>query len=176
MSYSGIQGLGFSELSALNSAASTAPFVTGALREVKFVGSGSGFKNPRREIGAINPNGPKPPPGGYGGYLRSKIGAPPADMPDPHAHHIVFKEGLGLEQKALVKEGHDLLREYDIDPILGLENLTWAPNRVAGQHGVEALRNAVDNLKAVKQFGGTREDIIEKLRELGELAARRRNP
>jgi hypothetical protein len=53
VSYSGIQGLGFSELSALRSAASTAPFVADALHEVKFVGSGSGFKNPQRQYGAI---------------------------------------------------------------------------------------------------------------------------
>ncbi|PEK20362.1 hypothetical protein COE73_28645, partial [Bacillus pseudomycoides] len=31
-----------------------------------------------------------------------------------------------------------------IDSILGLENLVRAPNRVKGQHSIEALRNVVD--------------------------------
>ncbi|EOK5607345.1 hypothetical protein ACM6UC_003276 [Vibrio parahaemolyticus] len=30
----------------------------------------------------------------FGAYLRSVVGPPPKDMPDPHVHHILF-EGLG---------------------------------------------------------------------------------
>jgi hypothetical protein len=110
----------------------------------------------------------------YGSYLRDRVGPAPEDMIDPHAHHILFKEGNGAAQKALVQEGQEILRRYDIDPILGTENLTWAPNRVVGQHSFDALQNVVDNLKTIDQFGGTRADMVQKLQELGQLAARRK--
>nr|WP_081257756.1 AHH domain-containing protein [Bacillus wiedmannii] len=110
----------------------------------------------------------------YGAYLKKNIGDPPKDMYDPHAHHIVFKKGNGKVQKELVKEGQEILKEYDIDPILGLENLVWAPNRVKGQHGIEALRNVVDNLKKVRDAGGDRDDILKMLNKLGDIAKRRK--
>ncbi|MGD6816619.1 T7SS effector LXG polymorphic toxin [Metabacillus sp. 113a] len=110
----------------------------------------------------------------YGAYLRKNKGAPPEDMYDPHAHHIVFKKGNGKEQKELVKEGQEILIEYDIDPISGLENLVWAPNRVKGQHGIEALRNVVENIKKVKDAGGDRDDMVEMLEKLGDIAKRRK--
>ncbi|MEH7362090.1 T7SS effector LXG polymorphic toxin [Priestia megaterium] len=110
----------------------------------------------------------------YGAYLKKNIGNPPNNMYDPHAHHIVFKKGNGAAQKELVKEGQEILREYDIDPILGLENLVWAPNRVKGQHGIEALTNVVDNIRKVRDAGGDREDMVEMLEKLGDIAKRRR--
>lgn len=110
----------------------------------------------------------------FGAYLRDLIGPAPEDMVDPHAHHILFKEGNGVDQKALVQEGQALLRRFDIDPVYGVENLTWAPNRIAGQHGIDALRNVTDSLNQVEQFGGTRADIVKKLQELGQLAAQRK--
>ncbi|MBI1889492.1 MAG: LysM peptidoglycan-binding domain-containing protein, partial [Burkholderiales bacterium] len=110
----------------------------------------------------------------FGAHLRQLIGDPPPGMIDPHAHHILFKEGNGAAQKALVQEGQALLKRYDIDPIMGVENLTWAPNRVAGQHGIDALRNVVNSLKQVEQFGGDRAAIVKKLQELGQLAAQRK--
>ncbi|WP_179867017.1 hypothetical protein [Bacillus pseudomycoides] len=61
-----------------------------------------------------------------------------------------------------------------IDSILGLENLVRAPNRVKGQHSIEALRNVVDRLREVRDNGGGRDDIVEKLRDLGDIAQRRR--
>ena len=114
----------------------------------------------------------------FGKYLRSKIGGPPADMVDPHAHHILFKKGLGPAQQALVQEGQAILLEYEIDPIFGLENLVWAPYRITGQHDYAALKNVVDQLKAVRDFGGTyefvRKRLIKQLKLLGEQAASRR--
>ncbi|WP_419960704.1 hypothetical protein [Psychrobacillus sp. BM2] len=95
-------------------------------------------------------------------------------MYDPHAHHIVFKKGNGVSQKELVKEGQEILKEYDIDPILGLKNLVWAPNRVKGQHGIEALSNVVDNIKKVRDAGGDRDDMVEMLNKLGDVAKRRK--
>jgi hypothetical protein len=44
----------------------------------------------------------------------------------------------------LVREAQDILRQYDIDPIYGPENLNWAPNRVQGQHSIDALQPLVE--------------------------------
>ena len=73
-----------------------------------------------------------------------------------------------------MKEGQAILREYGIDPFFGKENLVWAPNRVAGQHHVADLRQTIDNLKAVRDLGGSRADIVEQLRLAGERAAGRK--
>ncbi|WP_232230193.1 AHH domain-containing protein [Bacillus sp. J37] len=109
----------------------------------------------------------------FGKYLRKLVGDPPAGMINPHAHHILFKKGLGEAQQQLVQEGQELLRRYGIDPIIGKENLVWAPNAVIGQHSLGALENVVNHLKTVEAEGGDFEDIVEALEELGVLASRR---
>lgn len=48
----------------------------------------------------------------FGKYLRGLIGGPPTAMIDPHAHHILFKKGLGQKQKELVAEGQEILKRY----------------------------------------------------------------
>jgi len=110
----------------------------------------------------------------FGKYLRELIGDPPADMVNPHAHHILFKKGLGEAQQELVQEGQEILRKYGIEPIIGKENLVWAPNRIAGQHNISALENVVNQLKAVDAAGADLDDIIEILEDLGKQAASRR--
>ena len=76
---------------------------------------------------------------GWGPYLREIKGPAPDGMYNPHAHHVLFKSGLGADQKALVKEGQEILRGYKIDPSYGKEVLDWAPNGVKGQHAITAL-------------------------------------
>ncbi|MED4795485.1 T7SS effector LXG polymorphic toxin [Priestia megaterium] len=110
----------------------------------------------------------------FGKYLTGLIGGPPEAMINPHAHHILFKKGLGQKQKELVQEGQEILRKYGIDPIIGQENLVWAPNRIAGQHHITALENVVNQLKAVDAVGADVDDIIEILEDLGKQAASRR--
>lgn len=110
----------------------------------------------------------------FGKYLKNKIGGPPSDMKNPHAHHILFKKGLGEAQKALVKDGQEILRKHGIDPIYGVENLCWAPNGIKGQHSIDALKNVVDKLKAVDAIPGCRkQDIVNTLQRLGKIAAER---
>ncbi len=41
----------------------------------------------------------------YGKLLKKSIGNPPVDMVNPHAHHILFKKGLGEAQQLLVNNG-----------------------------------------------------------------------
>ncbi|WP_264741145.1 T7SS effector LXG polymorphic toxin [Cytobacillus firmus] len=109
----------------------------------------------------------------FGKYLRGLIGDPPTAMINPHAHHILFKKGLGQKQQELVREGQEILRRYGVDPIIGKENLVWAPNAVVGQHSLDALEEVVSRLRAVESEGGDLDDIIETLEELGVLASRR---
>jgi len=109
----------------------------------------------------------------FGKYLRTIAGDPPVDMVNPHAHHILFKTGLGDAQKALVQEGQDILRKHGIDPIVGAENLVWAPNAVTGQHDLAAITKVVDTLKAVDDAGGDYDDIVEALQKLGSIASQR---
>ncbi|RMA95899.1 T7SS effector LXG polymorphic toxin [Priestia megaterium] len=109
----------------------------------------------------------------FGKYLTGLIGGPPEAMINPHAHHILFKKGLGQKQKELVQEGQEILRKYGIDPIIGQENLVWAPNAVVGQHSIDALEIVVHRLKAVESEGGDLDDIVDALEELGNLASRR---
>lgn len=97
---------------------------------------------------------------------------PLGDRVNPNVHHILFKTGGVEAQQALVKEGQELLRKYGIDPIVGAENLTWAPNRVSGQHNLTRLQHVVDKLKEVDGFGGTREKMVDMLKRLGKEAAR----
>ena len=106
----------------------------------------------------------------FGSYLRNIKEEPPTNMVAPHAHHILFKTGNGKGQQELVEEGQALLRKYGIDPIVGPENLTWAPNK-AGQHDVDRLQHVVNKLKEVDDFGGTKEKMTAMLRQLGEEAA-----
>lgn len=109
----------------------------------------------------------------FGEYLRNIKGEAPVGMIDPHAHHILFKTGNGATQQELVKEGQAILRKYGIDPIVGEENLVWAPNRVTGQHDIAALENVVNQLKEADEYGGSYEDIVEALKELGDIAGQR---
>ena len=88
-------------------------------------------------------------------------------------HHILFKKGLGQKQPELVREGQEILRRYGVDPIIGKENLVWAPNAVIGQHSLDALENVVNQLKTVEIEGGDFDDFVEVLEELGNLASRR---
>jgi hypothetical protein len=111
----------------------------------------------------------------FGHHLEQTLGVRiPLGMPDPHAHHILFKWGNGHDQHVLVLEGQVILREAGINPILGIENLAWAPNRVAGQHDIAALRQVVNTLRQVKNAGGDYTDFRMALEQLGQVAAQRR--
>jgi len=109
----------------------------------------------------------------FGKHLRGVIGDPPKGMVDPHAHHILFKKGLGPVQQALIDEGQAILRKVGIDPIYGKENLIWAPWRVSKQHGIESLQKVVDELRALERAGGDYDDFVDLLKKLGKIAAER---
>ena len=69
--------------------------------------------------------------------------------------------------------GYEKSRKYGIDPIVGEENLIWAPNRVAGQHDIAALEKVVNGLKAVDKAGGDYDDIVDVLNMFGRSASER---
>ncbi len=109
----------------------------------------------------------------FGRLLRNAIGSPKPGMLNPHAHHILFKYGLGRAQRELVREGQGILRGVGIDPILGIENLVWAPNKIRGQHSFSALSNVVKELRKLQAAGGDYDDFVELLKSLGKIAATR---
>lgn len=109
----------------------------------------------------------------FGEYLRKIKGEPPENMIAPHVHHILFKTGHEGTQQELVKEGQEILRKYGIDPIVGEENLVWAPNRVVGQHDTVALEKVVNGLKAVDNAGGDYDDIVDVLKRQGVISSQR---
>lgn len=86
-----------------------------------------------------------------------------------HAHHIVLKEGLGVAGKRAAAESRELLEKYGIDPLLGPENLIWAPNWGHADRYAEDVLNA---LKQAERGGGAREVIrrrlVETLKRLGQ--------
>lgn len=67
------------------------------------------------------------------------------------------------------------LHKYGMDPIVGVENLVWAPNGVPGQHDLIAITKVVDTLKAVDADGGDYDDMVEMLKVLGKVAEERGN-
>jgi hypothetical protein len=112
----------------------------------------------------------------FGEYLRNTIGDHPNTDPDVkwHAHHILFKKGNNAAQQALVAQGQAILRKYGIDPVVGPENLVWAPLYAEGQHALPALEEVVKRLQIADVSGGTYEDVVEALQDLGEIATQRK--
>ena len=107
----------------------------------------------------------------FGEYLTKIKGPKPDGMDNAHAHHILYKVGKGPEQQALVDRGQTVLRKYGIDPIVGEENLIWAPN-TSGQHVADThLKPLVEELEAVEAKKGSYEEIVEVLQNHGKIAA-----
>ncbi|MGV2875798.1 polymorphic toxin-type HINT domain-containing protein [Macrococcus capreoli] len=110
---------------------------------------------------------------GYGKYLKNKIGPPDRNITRAHAHHIVYKRGIGEKQQEIVNRGQEILKKYGIDPILGLENLIWAPN-IRGQHTYENILEVVNALEEVHNEQGSYDEIVKVLKEMGNNAVRRK--
>ena len=98
---------------------------------------------------------------------RRQMGPVPAGMRSPHAHHILEVNGKAGSYRTLVREGQDILRTYDIDPLHGVENLTWAPNK---GHTLENTRLLVRDLKAGRSSGFKRDEIVSILTDHGDRA------
>ncbi|UOE61894.1 AHH domain-containing protein [Priestia filamentosa] len=104
----------------------------------------------------------------FGAYLRKAKGDPPAGMVRPHAHHVVVK-GLFMNRKKIVRSyaeySRQLLRDVDIDPIFGLENLHWAPNK---GHSNAYIKEVAKELRELKKEDAPREAYVEKLEWIAE--------
>jgi len=109
----------------------------------------------------------------WGRYLEKQGVEAPLAMYRPHAHHILFRKGLGPTQQAMVEEGQRILRNAaGLDPIWAPENLVWAPNG-RGTHSTERLAEVVAKLKGIQAANGKPQDYIAALRALGVEAAGR---
>jgi hypothetical protein len=71
--------------------------------------------------------------------------------PQNHGHHIFLKKGIGREGRAIAEEGHQILRNVGIDPIIGLDNLTQAPLHGIGIHS-RATQREILELRDVRQI------------------------
>jgi hypothetical protein len=107
-------------------------------------------------------------------YLTGIKGAAPVDMPNPHAHHILFEKGLGEAQQLLVREGQDLLRKVGIDPLFGEEVLYWAPNGVKDQHSGTTLLSLLEDLREAANDQLDRSEYVRILKRHADVAAARR--
>ncbi len=100
-----------------------------------------------------------------------------------HAHHICYKRGQDGVVNEIAMQGQEILRKYDIDPILDPHNLVPAPNKGHSEANirevVEGLRKAERNgLKYVDRKGLKGEERIQyikqflykELERLGEIA------
>ena len=101
------------------------------------------------------------------GKLLTKLKGPkPPGMPNPHAHHIVFKKGKPSQQADLaISKG--ILEKHGIDWYKGKENLVWAPNKNHSDAAARTVREALQ--EADKK--GTRKAVEETLEDLGKKFA-----
>lgn len=79
-------------------------------------------------------------------------------------------DGRPGPERALVREGQDILRSYDIDPLHGIENLVRAPNK---GHTMDATQRLVDELRFERDAGSDRSIIVDILRKHGQKASER---
>lgn len=90
-------------------------------------------------------------------------GKPPADMPNPHGHHIVYKGATG-EAGVYANKSQEILRTFGIDPVHGNANLIWAPN---ANHSIANAREVLSRLTAAANSGGGRQAVIDALHKAG---------
>ena len=89
---------------------------------------------------------------------------PDADGKGLHAHHVNMKEG-GKKAQADVRAAQEMLAEFGIDPIFGLENLVWAPN--GRGHSAEYAAAVKDAVKTLFDTGSRdKEKAAEVLRKM----------
>ena len=108
----------------------------------------------------------------FGKFLRNMQVLLSYEIKKAHAHHILYKCGIGKKQKDLVKIGQAILCKYGIDYIVGLENLVWAPN-IQGQHTKENLQKLVEALIKADADGTDYCGIKRILKYYGEEASQR---
>lgn len=108
----------------------------------------------------------------WGRYLRRMTGTqPPAGMIRPHAHHGVYKRGMPGRQAELVEQAQDIVRRRGgVDPIWGLSNLGWAPNK---GHTTAAMEDILLRLRNLDEVGGAPDEFVSLLRTFLNEAARR---
>jgi hypothetical protein len=142
----------------------------GGTAATRFRATEDGAALARGRSGPVELNSPKV--NDPGRVLRDAGIEPAVGMKQPHAHHVVYENGIGKAQQAVVKEGQEILRRHGLDPVKGLENLVWAPN-VKGQHNLANLTAVVDDLKAADAAGLGKNELIAILRDHANAAAAR---
>ena len=80
-------------------------------------------------------------------FARKTGTKPPVGMPDPHAHHIVFKGDFARSPKmqAALARSRAVMEKYGIDPVNDPDALMWAPNQA---HSVANAKSVASRLEA----------------------------
>ncbi|MCP3999024.1 MAG: hypothetical protein GY722_28770, partial [bacterium] len=119
-----------------------------------------------------DPQATRPPGGGTWGDFIDRMGGgvAPTGGPISHGHHIFLKRGRGKKGRAIAREGHAILREAGIDPIIGPDNLTHAPLHGVGIHTRARQKEVLEGLRALKAQGTPRDEYVRLLQEFGERA------
>ena len=103
-----------------------------------------------------------------------------------HAHHICYKRGQDGVVNEIAMQGQEILRKYDIDPILDPHNLVPAPNKGHSEANirevVDGLRKAEKNglkfadrrgLKGEERIQFVKQYLYDELNRLGKIAQKR---
>ncbi len=115
---------------------------------------------------------PLPERQNWGDYLRRLSGtSPPQGMSNPHAHHVVFKEGAPGAQRSAVELAQEILKKRaGIDPIWDQANLAWAPNK---GHTTAIAQDTLSRLRVFDAADATPDEFRSLLEVLGMEAAKR---
>ena len=97
----------------------------------------------------------------------SQIGQKPLNMQMAHLHHILSLNGRSGAERILVREGQEILRAVNIDPVKGFQIHVFAPNK---GHTIAATKLLVYSLR---EAAGSRNQILKVLKIFGEEAAGR---
>ncbi|PSJ36810.1 RHS repeat-associated core domain-containing protein [Allosphingosinicella deserti] len=84
----------------------------------------------------------------WGQWFAAKTGTqPPAGMPRPHAHHIIYKGPFAHNpaMQSALGRSRNVMSKYGIDPVNDPDALMWAPNR---GHSVANARTVASRLEA----------------------------
>ena len=94
-------------------------------------------------------------------------------MLNAHAHHVVMKgkflswnaTSLGRRALKALDKSREILRKHGIDPVYGLENLHWAPNR---GHTRQYAIDVFEQLNKTIKGGGGYDEIVEVLEQIAK--------
>jgi hypothetical protein len=95
------------------------------------------------------------------------MGEPPADIQNPHRHHVVREaapSNWSSQNQKLITDAQNILNEVGLNDFNSNElNFIWATNG-AGNHSVQTARVTLETLKPARGNLGAVLDVLEELK------------